>query len=132
MVPDPKNRTRNAHVKFFLGKEFGNADLAYVDAPMYYKKACARISVFIPIARPSEALSECFIGRSDAVDSVDLRLPLVSAPPPPIKQWPPAQRYHVEAVLAAGGSPIARAKARDSHGRCRHHETKTLRRVVYK
>ena len=75
---------------------------------MYDKKLCARTSVFIPIARPSEVLSEYFIGHSDAVDPGDLRLPLPSSPPPPsVEQWPPAQRYHVvvEAALAARVHP---------------------------
>ena len=38
MVPDPQNRNHNTHVKLILGKEFGHADITYVEAPVYDKK----------------------------------------------------------------------------------------------
>jgi hypothetical protein len=108
LVPDDKNDNYNKHVKLCLGRMHGDADLVYVDSPMYDKKLCSRTIVSVPIVRPSEALSEFFIGHDGAVDEGDLRTPLASAPPPlPLEQWPPAQREQIvcKAALDAGVHP---------------------------
>ena len=69
----------NAHVKLLLGREHGDPSLTYVQAPMYDKRNACRTSVSIPIMRPSECVSDHFLGHQDAVDraSVVTPLPLV-------------------------------------------------------
>jgi hypothetical protein len=106
MIPDPANHNHNALIKLRMGQEMGIAHLVHVEAPMLDKKTSARVPVLIPIVRPSEALSEHFLGHMDAVDENDLRTPLDSAPPLE-EEWTPAQKNNcvTTAALAAGVHP---------------------------
>ena len=108
LKPDDNNSNHNAHVKVVLGNEFGNESLLYVDAPMYDKKNAARTTVPIPILRPSEALSEHFVGHHGAMPLGTLWTPLDTAPLVDAPEaWPPAQRGHavVKRALDEGVHP---------------------------
>ena len=107
LVPDPKIQNHNAHLKLVLGNELGNADLTYVEAPMFDKRVCGRTKVMVPIIRPSEALSEYFLGHANACAADLLREPLEGVPPVDFDALPPAQRDHivVKRALAAGVHP---------------------------
>lgn len=91
LIPNLDNHNQNAHVKLVLGREMGNADLTYVETPMHDKRNCCRSKVLVPIVRPSEALSEHFLGHVDAVDEGCLMQALDSAPPVDMASLPPAQ-----------------------------------------
>ena len=68
---------------------------------MLDKKKSCRTTVMIPIVRPSEALSEHFLGHCNPVDAGDLALPLPSAPVlPPTEEWTPAQRDNIVCKVA--------------------------------
>ena len=73
---------------------------------MYDKKTAARTIVLIPAVRPSEALSQRFLGHTDAVDLGDLMNPLDSAPPVD-PHLPAAEREGAAAkrAIAAGVHP---------------------------
>jgi hypothetical protein len=79
-VPDPNDNNHNSVIKLALAKEFGESNLTFVEAPMLDKKKSCRCKVMIPIVRPSEALTEHFLGHTNTVNAGDLALPLPSAP----------------------------------------------------
>ena len=106
--PNPKDNNHNSVVRLVLAKEFGDSNLTFVEAPMHDKKKSCRSKVMIPIVRPSESLSEHFLGHTNAVDVGDLALPLPSAPElPPTDEWTPAHRDSevCKVALASGVHP---------------------------
>jgi hypothetical protein len=107
LVPDPARQDHNALVKLVLGREFGNANLTYIDSPMFDKKGQCRSTVSIPIARPSDVLSEHFLGHKDACGAGELQHALGSAPAADLAEWTPLQREHVviRRALAANVHP---------------------------
>ena len=46
LVPDLRSHNHNAHVKLVLSKELGNAELMYVEAPMYDRKPTGQNTIF--------------------------------------------------------------------------------------
>ena len=107
LIPDPSNNHHNEHVKLILGKKLGNTDLTYVETPMYDKKACCRTKVMVPIVRPSEAVSEYFLGHTGACGVNDHTEELPDVPHVDMASLPPAQRDHdvVKHALANGTHP---------------------------
>ena len=63
-----------AHIALVLGKQLGDAQLYYADAPMFDRKASARTKVPVPIRLPSVAFHEHF--AATAVDHSELGSPL--------------------------------------------------------
>jgi hypothetical protein len=100
-TPDPNDHNHNSVVKLALAREYGESNLTLVEAPMLDKKNACRSTVLIPIVRPSEALSEHFLGHCGPADAGDLARPLPSAPElPPTEEWTPAQRDNAVCKLA--------------------------------
>jgi hypothetical protein len=100
ITPDPAYKKHNELVKLVLGREHGDATLSYVDAPMFDKKGQCRSTVSVPIVRPSDALSEHFVGHAGACDAGVLQLPLATAPAADVATWTPLQSEHVVVTRA--------------------------------
>ena len=59
------------HMKLFLGREFGDPDLHYVQTPLYKKQTASRVSESIPVQLPSTLFAKEFDGHEEPPSSCE-------------------------------------------------------------
>ena len=99
----------NEWVKHILAREHGDASFKFVKAPMHDKKGACRTEVSIPVAMPSESMSQHFFGHTNAIDASELRTPKPMVLP--YAPWTQAHLEHSVVVqLLANGVHISRIR----------------------
>ena len=65
--------TRNAseHLKFILGREYGDPDLDYVETPVHSKQSSSRTSISMPIQLPSKIMQRELAGHIEPAERVE-------------------------------------------------------------
>ena len=116
LARDPANSSDMDHsghynrwVRHILAREHGDASMSLVSAPMHDKKNSCRTEVSIPVAMPSDLLSQHLLGHVGLVDESDIRKPLPLAEPH--VPWTPGQNMHSVVVNAvANGAHLSRIR----------------------